>query len=435
MSKIAVFILILFFAAVALFSITNYDTTMVHVPFSGTYSVPKIGLILFSVVSGVFLMLILVALRDTKRYIDNYRQVKRQKKEEWIEGLYSKAINQILANNREEAKEILDVILAEAPEHADALLRMGDIYSFAGQHEKAAEYYKRALGASGGKNMEALLLLEQQMEALARWDSALNYAEGILELDPGNLSALESKRSILEKIERWPSLVEVQKSILKLEHLPDRKAEEAKLNGYRYEHAKQLLEANELDRSGKFFRMVLRYEKDFIPSYLGAAEVLLGQGEDEQAVEFLERGYAQTGSIILLARLEDLLINKGEPGRIIKLYQNALSGNPADPVLKFLMGKLYHRLEMIDDALDTLKGFESAENFPSVCSLLGELYLRRERYEKAAYAFRKAADMQPCKLFYCCSSCGYLSAEWAGRCPGCGKWNSYRFDIYGRNKL
>lgn len=435
MTKIAVFILTVFFAAVALFSIYNYDTTMIHVPFSGIYSVPKIGLILFSVISGVFLMLTLVALRDTKRFMDNYRHVKRQKKEEWIEGLYSKAINQILANNREEAKEILETILGEAPEHLDALLRMGDTYSFSGQHAKAAEYYKRALGASGGKNMEALLLLEQEMEAQSMWDSALNYAEDILEQDPDNLSALESKRSILEKIERWPDLVEVQKSILKLEHLPDRRAEEARLSGYRYEYARQMLEANDLERSGKVFRQVLRYEKDFIPSYLGAAEVLLGQGEDEQAVEFLERGYVHTGSVILLARLEDLLINKGEPERIIKLYQNALNGNPSDPVLKFLMGKLYYRLEMIDDALDSLKGFESAENFPSVCSLLGELYMRRERYEKAARAFKKAVDMQPSKLFYCCSSCGHLAAEWGGRCSGCGKWNSYRFDIYGRSKL
>ncbi len=435
MTKIAIFILTLFFAAVALFALNNYDATMIHVPFQGTYSVPKIGLILFSVVSGVFLMLILVALRDTKRFIDNYRHVKRQKKEEWLEGLYSKAINQILANNREEAKEILDTILKEDPEHVDALFRMGDIYSFLSKHEKAAEYYKRALSASGGKSMEALLLLEQCMEALSKWDSALNYAEEILELDPGNLSALASKRSILEKVERWPELVEVQKSILKLEHLPEHKAEEAKLNGYRYEHARQLLEANDLDRAGKLFRMVLRYEKEFIPSYLGAAEGLLGQGEDEQAVELLERGYAQTGSVILLARLEDLLINKGEPDRIIKLYQNALAANPSDPMLKFLLGKLYQRLEMIDDALESLKGFESAENFSPVCSLLGELYMRRERYEKAAHAFKRAADMQPCKLFYSCSSCGHLSSEWGGRCPGCGKWNSYRFDIYGRSKL
>ncbi len=437
MNKIAIFILVVFFVMVAFFSIHNYDFTTVNVPFSGTYQVPKIGLVLFSVMAGALLMLIMVALRDTKRFINNYRNVKMQKKEERLQGLYSKAINSILANNREEAREILEVILREDPEHAGALLRMGDICSFSRQHEKAAEYYKRALNSQAGKNMEALLRLEEQMEALSRWDSAITYAERILELDPDNLSALESKRSILEKLERWADLLEVQKSILKLEHLPEgqRAAEETRLSGYRYEYDRQSLEANDLERAGKLFRLVLKYEKDFIPAYLGAAEVLLGDAEAEEAIEFLDRGYAQTGSVILMLRLEDMLINLGEPDRIIKLYQGALDRSPNDSVLKFLLGKLYYRLEMIDDALETLRGFESAENFPSVYGLLGDLYLRRERHELAARAFKKAVDMQPSKLFYCCSACGHLSAEWAGRCPGCGKWNSYAFNLYGRDKL
>ena len=435
MNKIAVLILIIFFVMVAIFSIHNFDTIMVNVPFSGTYQTPKFALVIFSVLAGILLMLIMVALRDTKRFINNYRHVKMQKKEERLAGLYSKAINSILANNREEAREILEVVLREDPEHVDALLRMGDICSFSHQHEKGGEYYKRALNCTQGKNVEALLRLEEQMEALCRWDSAKTYAERILELDPDNLSALERKRSILEKLERWDELLEVQKSILKLEHLPDRAAEEARMSGYRYEYARQSLEANELDRAGKLFRQVLKYEKDFIPAYLGAAEVLLMDTEADQAIEFLERGYAQTGSVILLARIEDMLINLGEPDRIIKLYQGALDRDPNDPVLKFLLGKLYHRLEMIDDALETLRGFESAENFPSVYGLLGELYMRRERYEKSARAFKKAVDMQPSKLFYCCSSCGHLSAEWAGRCPGCSRWNTYAFNLYGRDKL
>ncbi|MDA8387392.1 MAG: tetratricopeptide repeat protein [Nitrospiraceae bacterium] len=435
MNKTATFIFIVFFGIVAFFSIYNYDITTVNVPFRGVYQVSKIGLILFSIISGALLVLIMVAFRDTKRFISNYQNVKLQRKEERLAGLYSKAINSILASNREEAREILEAILREDPEHVEAHMRMGDIHASLRQHEKAADYYNRALSGSGGKNVEALLRLEEQMEALSKWDRAITYAEKILELDPDSLSAFEGKRKILEKLDRWSDLVEVQKAILKLEHLPDRAAEEARLSGYRYEYARQSLEASEAERAGKLFRMVLKYEREFIPAYLGEAEVLLGDAQTEEAIEFLDRGYAQTGSVILLARLEDMLINLGEPDRIIKLYQGALDRSPNDPVLKFLLGKLYCRLEMIDDALETLRGFESAENFPSVYGLLGDLYMRRERYENAAAAFKKAVDMQPSKLFYCCSSCGHLSAEWAGRCPGCGKWNTYAFNLYGRNRL
>ncbi|MDA8170159.1 MAG: tetratricopeptide repeat protein [Nitrospiraceae bacterium] len=435
MNKIAVFILILFFGVAALFAFHNYDTTTFNVPFDKTYEVPKIGLVLFSVFIGAALMLILVVLRDTRRFMNNYKLTKMQKKEERLEGLYSRAINAILANDREEARDLLEGILKEEPNHTNALLRLGDIMAHMGQRGKAVEYYKNALRASGGKSLEALFSMEEQMREMNRWDEALTYTEEILEIDADNLSALGRKSSTLERLERWADLVEVQKSVLKHQHLPDQKAEEARLHGYRYEYAKQSLEANDLDRAGKIFRSVLRYDKEFIPAYLGAAEVLLHEGEGEQAVEFLERGYDQTGSIIILARLEDLLINLGEPDRIIKLYQTAILRRPGEPVLKFLLGKLYYRLEMVDDALEILKGFDSAESYQPLYTLLGELYMRREHYKEAARAFRKAMDITPWNLFYSCKSCGHLSAEWSGRCPGCGQWNTYSFDLYGRSKL
>lgn len=436
MNKLSIFIVMLFFVALALFSIHNNEVTTLKIPFGQTYELPKIGVILFSVLSGVAFMLVLVALRDTRRFINNYKLVKRQKKEERLEALYTKAINAILANDREEARKIIEEhILKEEPEHTKALMRMGDIASLAENHDKAAEYYRRALSSSGGRNLEALFALEAEMQALKRWDEALTYAEEILDLDQDNLSALERKRFVLERLERWADLVEVQKSVLKHNHLDNQKAEEARLNGYRYEQARQSLEAGELDRAGKLFRTVLRHDKDFIASYLGAAEVLLREDDPEAAVEFLERGYEASKSVIILARLEDLLISLSEPDKIIKLYQTALDRRPDDVTLKLLLGKLYYRLEMVDDALDTLRGLEGAESYPALYGLLGELYMRREHYENAARCFRRAMEMKPSRFYYCCRSCGHLSAEWSGRCPACGIWDSYDFDLYGRCKL
>ena len=33
---------------------------------------------------------------------------------------------------------------------------------------------------------------------------------------------------------------------------------------------------------------------------------------------------------------------------------------------------------------------------------------------------------QKSKTVYCCSECGYETANWAGKCPGCGAWNSLK---------
>ena len=435
MNKIATIIFLLFMLMIAAFSIPNSETITFRVPFGNTYELPKYGLVLCAIGAGALLMLVLVALRDTKRFINNYRDVKRQKTEERIEGLYSNALNAILANDRADAEKFLRDILRESPNHTKALLRMGDIFAQTEKHEESAGFYRKALESSKGRSLEALFSLEARMRALSRWEDALAYIENILDIDADSLSALERKRFVLEKMENWPELVEVQKSILKHQDLIDPRKEEARMQGYRYECGRQGLEAGDMEKAGKHFRSVIKSDKDFVPAYLGTAEVLLYEGEPDEPVDLLEKGYEQTGSPVLLARLEDLFLNLGEPDRAIEVYRKALNKKSGDPALKIMLAKLYYRLEMIDEALEMLKGFEAAENYPSLYGLLGELYLRREHFEKSARAFRKAIDVQPWRLFYSCSSCGHLASDWAGRCSGCGLWNTYSFDLYGRTKL
>ena len=33
--------------------------------------------------------------------------------------------------------------------------------------------------------------------------------------------------------------------------------------------------------------------------------------------------------------------------------------------------------------------------------------------------------MAKTKTVFVCNSCGYESAKWLGKCPGCGEWNSF----------
>jgi len=436
MTRCSLILVLGFFAAMALFGVYNHGATVLRVPFSKTYEVPKIAVILFSSIAGGLFIMLLYTLRDTRRFIDNYQFQKRQKKEERIEALYSKALAGILANDPEEARASLEEILAEEPGHVNSLLRSGEIASRAGRREKAIECFKKALDLSVDKNkkMEALLLLEAEMQGMGRSQEALFYIEEILKIDPDNLSALERKCKILEAMEKWEELIEVQKSVLKHPHLSNLKAEEAKIHGYKYEFGRQTLEAGKLDQAAKIFRSVLKYDKTFVPAYLGAGEAMLREGDAEGAIEFLERGYSETGSYIILARIEDLLISLGDPDRVIRLYEGAISEKQDSASLKFLLGKLYYRLEMVDHALESLRGLEALDSYPLLNSLLGELFMRREAYEKAAKSFRKAIEIKPWKLLYACSTCGQISTDWSGRCAGCGLWGTYTFNIHGRAK-
>lgn len=433
MGKLAIFILVLFLAGLSLFAFYNKETIAVTVPFSDAYEVPTFAVVLFSIAVGILISLIFFAIRDTKKFIDNWQYQKKQKQDIKVQGLYSRAVNAILAHNEDAAREALEGILAEEPDHVDALLRLGDVYASEEDYQKASTYYQKAKMINP-ENLETLFAIERALESTGRWSEALKYIEDILEIDDQNLSAMYKKRDILEKQGRWDDLVYLQKSILKNEHTEkDKRREQQNLIGYKYEYGRHSLETNQLEKAKKAFKTVLRIDKDFVPATLGLAEVMLREGESEEAVNLLEKSYENSSSKIVLARLEDLLISLGEPARLITIYKEGMSRKPDDPVTKFFLGKLYYRLEMIDDAFETLLGMDSLGiAYPELHQLLGNIYLRRNLPEKAAIEYRKVIDVRkPLRLPYCCGNCGSSSDEWSGRCLKCKQWDTYQFNLEG----
>lgn len=436
MGKFALLMFVLFLLALGYFAVLNKEPITFKVAPKMIYELPKIALILISSAIGAAVMLIVFFIRDTKRFIESRQYQRKQKKDLKVQELYSKALNAILADSEEEARTTLETILIEEPGHMDALLRLGDIAAGDEDYRKALDYYKKASEIQP-RNLEVLFSLARIMEKTGRVSEALRHLDEILELDPDSLTALYRKRSILERGDRWDDLIYLQKRIVKCEHNEkDRQKEQANLIGYKYEQGRYSLENGELERARKAFRTVLRLDKNFVPAYLGLAEVILREGKSEDAVAFLEKGFEQTSSPIILARLEDLLVNLGEPGKLIMLYKNSTLKEPQNQALRFLMGKLFYRLEMLDDAFDTLITVDGGNApYPELHQLLGSIYLRRHMCEKAVDEFKKVVDIKkPFRLPYCCGRCYYPSQDWSGRCPNCKEWNSYQFNLYGACK-
>ena len=436
MGKFAIILFVLFLFALSLFAFANHGVVTVAIPFGPVYEIQKFALILFSMAIGVFIAFIFFAIRDTKKFIDNWQYQKKQRQEIKVQALYSKALNSLLAKNDEAAREALEDILKEEPDHIDALLRLGDIAAADDDFQKANSRYHRARELEP-KRLETLFALDRLMEKSGRWSEALRYLDEVLDIDDGNLTALYRKRELLEKQARWDDIVSLQKSILKHEHSEkDKKREQQNLIGYEYEYGRHSLENGQLEKAKKAFKNILRAEKDFVPAILGLAEVLLQESESEEAINLLENSYESTGSKISLARLEDLLISIGEPSRLIRIYRSGISRNPHDPVTKYFLGKLFYRLEMIDDAFETLLGIDTGgASYPELHQVLGNLYLRKRQLDKAVQEFKKAADIKTAlRLPYCCNHCGYRADDWSGRCPDCREWATYQFNLDGTCK-
>ncbi len=433
MSKVLVFIFVVFLTALALFAIYNQNPTTVTIPFDGSYETPTIALILLSIAVGSLAMLFVFVVRDTKRYVNTLQQQKRQRREAKIQELYSRALHHLFAHHDvREARELFEAVLKEDPDHLNAIVQLGDIALSEGNFQTAREQYERARDLDP-KNIDVLFALSRLMEKTERWPNALKYIEEILEIDDKNLLALYKKREILERLEQWDDVVFVQKAILKNEHgEKDKNRERQNLVGYKYEYGRHSLENGYLEKAKKAFRTVLRLEKNFVPATLGLAEALLREGENEEAINLLEKSYEQTSSMIVLLRLEDLLISVGEPLRLIRIYKNNILKNPQDPVIKFYLGRVYYRLEMIDDAFEILTSIDTGGAvYPDMHQLLGNLYLKRNQTDKAVQEYRKALESHVCAftLSYRCAECGFTAPEWSGRCSRCQKWNTYFLNL------
>lgn len=433
MGKTSAAIFLLFLIGVIAFGFYNQEAVTIRIPAGESYELSKFILVLFSIAVGALVTFLFFAIRDTKKFIDNWQYQKRQKQGMKVQELYSRALNSILGHNEDDARGALEGILAEEPDHIDALLRLGDIYASDDDFQKANTYYQKARMINP-RNLETLFAVERILEKTGRWSEALKYIEDILDIDDTNLSAMYRKRNIFERQGRWDELVYLQKSILKHEHTEkDKKREQHNLIGYKYEYGRHSLENNQLEKAKKAFKTVLRIEKDFIPATLGIAEVMLREGESEEAVNLLEKTFENTSSKIILARLEDLLISLGEPSRLIGIYKSSISRSPNDHVLNFFLGKLFYRLEMLDDSFETLAGMDARGiSYPEQHLLLGNIYMRRNQPDKAVKEYRLVIESRKSlRIPYCCVQCGFSSEEWSGRCPNCGHWETYQLNLDG----
>lgn len=434
------FLLILFLIVligIGYLATLNKETITIALTPQEVYEAPKIVVMLASGITGAFFVLLIFIIRDTRRFIKNLAQQKRERREERKKELYSRALDQLLAGKLDAAKETLELIIKDFPDFIDAYLKLAETALELKDLQKAYSIAEKARQLAP-RRLDVLFTMEELMEKTGRNQDALRYVNEILNLDKTNLSALYKKRALLEAAvplsqpEKWEELIEIERQIIK--NLPDessRREEKRFLAGYKYELGRVCLEKKELEKAKKLFKTAIRIDRFFIPAYLGLAEVLLLEGTIEEAIEFLWNSYEDTSSPLLLARLEDLLIANGEPARLIRYYKSAIAKRPNDTLLNFLLGKLYYRLEMIDESIDTLRGLESyGTTFPELHRLLGNLYLKRRQPERAAMEFRKAIDMRKTlRLNYCCNNCGYTSELWSGRCPNCKEWNSYTFNL------
>jgi tetratricopeptide (TPR) repeat protein len=246
--------------------------------------------------------------------------------------------------------------------------------------------------------------------------------------DKENRTVLLCLRDLCVELHQWDEAHGLQERFLKeMARSEEAPQEQARLLGIRYEAGLQAMLQELPDGARRHFRSATKLDKGFVPAYVGLGRLLIGEGKPDQAADLWRKAYWTTSSLILLHRLEDLMLDLGDPAGIIDLYRQAIARDPGDPVLPFYLGKLYYRLEMIDEATELLASIDTSNvRFPDLHKVLGNLYLRRGDRQAAVDEFKRALDLKKRVLVpYYCPQCDFHTNEWTGRCPRCEQWNTF----------
>jgi tetratricopeptide (TPR) repeat protein len=429
------FIVTILLIAVVIFitALREFNLGMITVNLlpSKSYEISKSTFFLLSLAVGAGIVFLLYLLRDVKRFLRGLRVQREQKKRLKVQDLYTKGLNSLLAKRNSEAIRFFQKVLAIDPNHVDTLLRMGICQLREKNPQEAILLHQKALSLENG-NQEVMFSLATDYEEAKQYDDALGRYQNILSKDSSNLTALIKMRDLYQRLNQWENLYEAQRKLVANPLTPsEQEVEHRKLVGFKYELGRSLLETGDLERGKKIFRGVIKLDKDFIPAYLGLGEIYLDEGKVKDAAELWDKAYKMTLSVLLLHRLEDLYLKQGEPGRAIELYTQAVNWKPQDIRLKFFLGKLYYRLEMINEAFDILSTVDWGDKeFPDMHKLLGNIYLRRGSLGLAASEFKKALGFKKQIIIpYVCSNCDLRTTDWSGRCPNCGKWNTFGVNL------
>lgn len=408
------------------FSALNPATITLKLSPQSSTQVTPIYLVLACITAGALTIVMLVGVREIRAHILNWRSTQRRKREEKLHQYYSNGLLASLSRRTHEAIAHFQKALALEPNHTRTLLALGTLFRKEKHYTEAIRLHRKARLLEEG-SLEILLSLARDLEDADRGDEAIQALEDVLKLDSTNPAALYRIRDIHIRHEKWKDAHAVQERLLKA-GLPDADvpAENQVLAGLKYELGRQYMERDDRDQARRQFKDAIKLDKGFLPARIGFGETLIREGKLRQAAESWEKSYVKTDNPIFLQRLEDLYLEMGEPGDMLRIYQQALAKRQHDPSLKLALGKLYYRLEMIDDAFELLATLEGIQDQSGdLLPMLASLHIRKGDTGTALIAMQEMIGRSHAGLpTLACRACRYETKAWSGRCPACGRWNS-----------
>ena len=426
--------------AVAYLSTLNPDLLSQRFAVSENLSLPVYSVFIIVFLLGFLPAVGVLVIRTLRQELAQRRQRKLDREQKSTRGSFRRAVDLETDGQYTRAAAELESCLVERPEDFSALLAYGEVLRRSGRVEEALEVHRRA-SVLYPRSVAVLYQLADDYEARGETEVGGQIRDRILRDFPGlGLAELRRRRDLSLLARDWRESTRLQEKIDGLlaaggvpvspETVPD---EDRLLHlGLTYQRAADAVEADQYDEALRLLDEVLTADPEFIPGLMLRGEIDLIQERPDAAVESWRKAFEGTGKALFLLRIEDHFIEREEPLEAIENLHRVIADGDSDLVPRFFLGRLYYRLEMLDEALRVLSPLiERVEQSPTLFYLLARIHKRRGEMGQAVECYQacvRQAGLGAADFF--CAACKARSAEWTDRCEECGAWGSIelRFD-------
>ncbi len=418
------------YALAALF-VSNREVLERQFHFWGDLNLPVGLTLLIFLLVGVAITVLAGLTREAGILLEGSRRRKATRRAEEIEEEYSHGLAAVLEGREEAALTHFRAVLERDSRHFNTLLKIGEILRRQEKYAEAIEYHRKAHHLKDD-DTRPLYALVEDYEAKGDLDRARTVLGRIIAIKKTSVLAWRKLRSLHVKERNWVKALEAHERVSKHSDPNDpRDAADARVGvGIRYEMAADQLKEGKTREAVAGLRRMIKEAPNFVPAHVKLGEALRQEGNDGEAVKAWDQGFESTGSPVFLTLLEDHYLQREQPLAAIESLKRCVARAAKDTLARFYLGKLYFRLEMLDDALAVLSALEGRVSYaPALHYLLGRIHERRKNFREAASQYRKAAQGEPTQPEYRCRACGEPEMEWAHRCASCGEWNTAEVDF------
>jgi lipopolysaccharide biosynthesis regulator YciM len=420
---------------VSLFALFNLNQQLLTSPFQYTTqrSVPTWLVIVAVAVGFLFIPFLLNLIQDVKKLPTVWSTWRQSRSRKEVDQKYARAMEEINSGNERGGLDLLRAILDRDPEHMEALLAAGTLFRESGQIPRAIELHKRA-NRINEDDPRPLSCLAADYEVSADNERAMAILGELVSRHPRfALEPYRRMRALCIRQGSWEKAWSLQQRIRDLEKRAATEGSDGAdySRGIRYELALERKREGRGREAEQMLRRLVKEAPDFGPALLELGRFAATDGKETEALKLWQRGFAATGAPVFLQAVQDHHLTSEEPMKAIDILRDLARQGDHPLVCRLFLGRLYEKLEMIDQALDEFHGLEAElPGSPMVQHHLARLLDRRGKHQEASARYARLFDeWNPVMTEYRCRHCQAPAVEWRDRCESCGLWGCLAFPI------